>query len=394
MYKRDLEPFLKKISSKYPILTLVGPRQSGKSTLARLAFPDYQHVSLEDIDYRELAKNDPRAFLKRFSDQVIIDEIQRAPDLISYLQTHVDQPNTNFKFVLTGSNHLLLMEQISQSLAGRTFIAKLLPFSFNEIKKAPVFGKALDTIMYTGGYPRIYDKKLEASQWLEQYFQTYVEKDVRKILNIKDLELFERFLRLCAARAGNILDLSSLGNDCGITQPTARAWLSVLKASFVCLTLEPHFKNFNKRIIKSPKIYFYDTGLLCFLLKIQNAEELEFHALRGAIFENFIITEKIKSFWNRGQEHSFYFWRDSNGNEVDLVQDKGTHLEPFEIKSAQTFSQNFFKNLNYFQKLQNLPEIHGTCIYAGAENHSYQGFELKSWQDVIQSIIFGPPNIP
>lgn len=382
MYKRALADFLLQVAPKYPVITLVGPRQSGKSTLSRMVFPDYTYVSLEEPDRRNMAMEDPRGFFRNFPGALILDEVQRVPELLSYIQTLVDEPHSQRKFVLTGSHQLLLMEKVTQSLAGRTVITKLLPFSRKELVDK---NEELEFYLFQGGYPRIYDKKLNPTQWLEQYYQTYVERDVRSLLRVAEIDLFDRFLRLCAGRVGQILNLSSLANDCGISQPTARAWLSVLQASFIAFTLHPHFKNFNKRIIKSPKIYFYDSGLLCYLLKIRNQDSLREHAMRGNIFENWVITERMKSFYNQGAEPPFYFWRDAKGHEIDLIIDEGHRLFPVEIKSAYTFHPSFLNDMIYLNALQNAkkpsPPL-GECIYGGKETLSYRDFSIRSWQEL------------
>ncbi len=392
MIKRHLTDHIISSAKKYPVVTIIGPRQSGKSTLARAAFPRHAYVSLEEPDRREFALKDPRGFFKRFSGPLIIDEVQRAPELLSYIQGLVDEPGSDKNFILTGSHQLLLMEKITQSLAGRTVIAKLLPFSLKELQAKP-FGalkdKDIEFYMFTGGYPRIYDRGLDAREWLQNYYATYVERDVRSIVNVSQLDLFDRFVRLLAARAGSILNLSSLAGDCGISQPTARAWLSVLEACFICFTLKPHFKNFNKRMIKTPKIYFYDTGLLCYLLKARRAEELLEHSMRGAIFENWVISERIKSSFNRGEEHPFYYWRDTKGHEVDLVADSGETLYPVEIKSSRTFNADFIKNLKYLNELQSASgpcpcprPSGGECIYAGNDSFEFNGYIIKPWSEI------------
>ena len=395
MYKRHLADFLNGVASKYPVVTIVGPRQSGKSTLSRTSFPHHTYLSMEEPDRREMAEQDPRGFFKRFTGPLILDEIQRVPDLLSYIQTEVDEPKSDRHFVLTGSHQMLLMEKITQSLAGRTVITKLLPLSRRELLELPAeipLGKApdkkekketgaLEKYIHTGGYPRIYDRQLEPGQWLEQYYQTYVERDVRALLRVSELDLFDRFIRLCAGRAGQLLNLSSLASDCGISQPTAQSWLSVLKASFICFTLQPHFRNFSKRLIKSPKLYFFDTGLLCYLLKIRTPETIAEHPFRGSLFENWVIAEWMKSFFNRGMEPPFYFWRDTKGHEADLVLDLGPSLYPIEIKSAYTFHPDFTRNLQYLAKLQrqkNLPL--GESVYAGKESFTFKDFFVRSWQ--------------
>lgn len=386
MYRRDLQGFLEKKSQEYPVVTVIGPRQSGKSTLCRSTFPQYKYVNLEEGDLRNLALQDPRSFLKKYSPPVIIDEIQRVPELLSYIQTLVDQPGPKSSYILTGSHQLLLMEKVSQSLAGRTYLAKLLPFSHQELlQKKETSTLDLNTFLYTGGYPRIYDQHLSPTEWLSQYYQTYVERDVRQILKIENLELFDRFVRLCAGRIGQLLDLSSLASDCGISSPTAGAWLSVLKTSFICWTLQPHFKNFNKRLIKAPKLYFYDTGLACYLLQIKNLSMLETHPLRGHLFENWVIAEKMKQSFHQGEEPSYYFWRDQKGHEVDLVLDQSTFLYPMEIKSGATFHSDFLKDVHYLNDLQNssLPQnILGECIYGGETSFEFKKHKIVSWREL------------
>lgn len=386
MYKRHLQAFLEEKGRQYPVITIIGPRQSGKSTLCRSTFPQYGYVNLEEGDLRNLALHDPRGFLRQYPSPVIIDEIQKAPELLSYIQTLVDEPKQKSSYVLTGSHQLLLMEKVAQSLAGRTYLAKLLPFSHQELlQKKESATLDLDTFIYTGGYPRIYDWKLSPTEWLSQYYQTYVERDVRQILNVEKLELFDRFVRLCAGRVGQLLDLSSLANDCGISSPTAASWLSVLKTSFVCFTLQPHFKNFNKRLIKAPKLYFYDTGLACCLLQIKNPGMLATHPLRGNLFENWVIAERFKQSYHAGTEPSCYFWRDQKGHEVDLVEDRSTYLYPAEIKSGATFHSDFLKDVHYLNSLQSetLPSnTQGECIYGGDASFEFQNHKIISWQEM------------
>ncbi len=386
MYKRDWVPFLREKASQYPILTLIGPRQAGKSTLCRSVFPDYIYVTLEDGDTRSLAQQDPRGFFKKYPSPLIIDEIQRAPDLLSYLQTLVDEPGTGRSFVLTGSHQLLLMEKVAQTLAGRTYIAKLLPFSHQELlqKESSRFSD-VDDYLFSGGYPRIYDKNIPPNEWLSQYYQTYVERDVRQILNITDLDLFDRFVRLCAGRVGQIWEASSLSRDCGISVPTAASWLSVLKASFICFTLQPHFRNFNKRLIKNPKLYFYDTGLVCYLLQIRTKDILQNHPLRGNIFENWVVAEKLKQAYHHGVEPAYYYWRDHKGHEVDLIEDRSTYLYPVEIKSGATFHADFLKDVNYLNALQESSLTQGesgACIYGGDSSFEFKGFKVVSWKEI------------
>ena len=381
MYRRDISSYLEKVSPKYPVVTIVGPRQSGKSTLSRFLYKSHKYISLEDPDIRNLAQGDPRGFFKQHTGKLILDEIQRVPDLLSYIQTLVDEPGSQRHFVLTGSHQLLLMERVTQSLAGRTVIAKLMPFSRSELWSRHS-KMSIDQFLFTGGYPRIYDKRLDPAQWLQQYYQTYVERDVRSLINVDRLDQFERFIRLCAGRAGQLLNLSSLGNDCGVSQPTARSWLSVLKASFICFTLQPHHRNFNKRIIKTPKLYFFDTGLLCSLLKIRDSDTLAMHPLRGNIFESWVVSERMKLYYNCGEEPPLYFWQDAKGHEVDIVIDEGDYLYPVEIKSSYTFHPDFITNAKYFHDLQKRhrkPPL-GDCVYAGDSETTFKNFAVRSWR--------------
>jgi uncharacterized protein len=381
MYGRELAREVVAAALQYRALVLLGPRQSGKTTLARSLFPEFRYLSLEDPDVRSRALSDPRGLLGESASSLVLDEVQRAPDLLSYLQGILDDPASKRRFILTGSQNLLLAEKVSQTLAGRTRIFSLLPLSQHELVENGVrTDDRLEDRLYRGGYPRIYDQGLDPSEWLAQYYATYVERDVRSLSTISNLDLFDRYVRLLAGRTGQLLNLSSLGSDSGVSQPTAAAWLSILKTSYICLTLEPHFKNFSKRLIKSPKPYFYDTGLLCYLLRITAPEQIFSHPLRGAIFENWVVTERIKAFFNAGKEAPLYFWRDSKGHEVDLVIDRGTLLEPAEIKSGATFDPSFSAGLKYFASLQRHPG--GEIIYGGDESFTYDAFSVTSWKDI------------
>ena len=381
-YRRAVEQKVRAAASRYRAIVLLGPRQSGKTTLARSLFSDFRYVSLEDPDQRRLALADPRALLGRDGNaSLILDEVQRAPDLLSYVQGMLDDPSSSQRFVLTGSQNLLLAERVSQTLAGRTRIFSLLPLSQRELVDNGVCATdGLDARLLRGGYPRLYHENLAATEWLGQYYATYVERVARSLAAIGNLDLFDRYVRLLAGRVGQLLNLSSLGSDCGVAQPTAAAWLSILKASYICLTLEPHFRNFSKRIIKTPKPYFYDTGLLCYLLRITTPEQLITHPLRGAIFENWVVTERLKSFLNAGLEAPLYFWRDAKGHEVDLVVDRGTWLEATEVKAASTFDPSFAQGLGYFAALQQHPG--GEVVYGGAASFPFQGFAVTSWTEL------------
>lgn len=379
MYERILTPRLVSAFASYRAIVLLGPRQSGKTTLARAAFPQFDYVSLEDPDQRHLATSDPRGFFDHHRGSLILDEVQRAPDLLSYLQGILDDPMNQRQFVLTGSHNLLLTEKVSQTLAGRTRLFSLLPLSQQElVANAIRLDDSLDQRLLCGGYPRIYDRALSPTEWLGQYYMTYVERDVRTLTNIGDLDMFDRFMRLIAGRVGQILNLSSLASDCGISQPTAKAWLSLLKQSYVAFTLEPHFRNFSKRLIKSPKPYFFDTGLLCYLLRITTPDQLFSHPLRGAIFENWVVLETMKAFLNDGHEAPLYFWRDTKGHEVDVVIDHGEFLEPIEVRSAATFHPSALDGLRYFASMQERPG--GQLVYGGHDTFMYDGFTIKSWR--------------
>ena len=383
MYIRKITPLLLKSLEKYPVLTLIGPRQSGKTTLVRNIFPQYTYTSLEDPDTRAFAKNDPRGFLKDLGDHVILDEVQRVPEITSYLQTIVDAPKNIKKIILTGSNGLLVSDTVTQTLAGRTELFELLPLSVSEIfQKNPQI--SLNELLFQGGYPRIYSADLNPTSWLKNYFQLYVEKDIRQITNISNLDLFERFVKLSAGRVGQLVNASNLSNEVGVSSPTISAWISALKATYICFTLAPHFKNFNKRIVKSHKLYFYDTGLLCYLLGINKPEQLSTHPLRGNIFENFIVSEYFKKKLNNGLEKNFYFWRDQKGHEIDLIEDKSTYLFPIEIKMSETFNSDFIKNITFLNDLQKdeIKDISpkGAVIYSGIQENLFKEISLSNWR--------------
>jgi len=387
MYKRALSRQLIDSLKNYPVLTLLGPRQSGKTTLVRCIFNHFDYQSLEDPDIREIAKSDPRGFLSQLSKHVILDEIQRVPELTSYIQTIVDEPSNERKFVLTGSNGLLLIDTVTQTLAGRTELFELYPLSVSEIiQKHPEY--TLYEFLFFGGYPRIYNLKLNPTKWLKSYFQLYVEKDIRLITNIINLDLFEKFVKLSAGRVGQLINASSLANEVGVTSPTISGWISALKSTYICFTLSPHFKNFNKRLVKTPKLYFYDTGLLCYLLGINSMEQLNVHPLRGNIFENFIISEYIKKKNNNGEEADLYFWRDQKGHEIDLIEDRSSYLFPIEIKMSETFNKSFIKNIEYLNKLQksDLSEckIKGNLIYSGSNESLYKNIKLENWFNYLK----------
>lgn len=384
MIHRTLQTTLERLASKYPVITLTGPRQSGKSTLLKHAFPEYRYVSLEDLDMREFANNDPRGFLSTFPRRVILDEVQRVPSLFSYIQTHVDETDEPGMYLLAGSHNFLLMESVNQSLAGRTAILKLLPFSHKEMTDGGVLPNTTNEQIYNGSYPRLYDKHLAPFEFYPYYIQTYVERDVRQLKNIGDLSRFIRFIKLCAGRIGQLLNLSSLAVECGVSVPTINSWLSVLEASYICYLLRPDWNNFAKRLVKSPKLYFYDTGLACSLLDIKSPEQLDLHFARGALFENMVINSFIKQAWNEGRDIDLRFWRDNQGNEVDLLVYDGDKPSAFEIKSGETFQTNFFKGLTKWAAITGADTDHLHVIYGGTNSLTTTNGQLMTINDINQ----------
>jgi predicted AAA+ superfamily ATPase len=379
MVNRDLKDKLVYLFQKYPIVTITGPRQSGKSTLLRTTFPDYKYVSLEDPDVRLFVEEDPRGFLLTYPDKTIIDEAQRVPRLFSYLQTHVDKENKSGMYLLAGSDNFLLMESINQSLAGRTAILQLLPFSHKEMCNANIQPKTVDEEIFYGAYPRLYDKGIEPNDFYPYYIQTYVERDVRLIQNIGDLSKFVRFLKLCAGRIGQLLNISSLANECGVTAVTLSSWISILEASYICYLLKPDYNNFAKRLVKTPKLYFYDTGLACSLLDITSAQQVSTHFLRGGLFENLVINEFLKSDYNIGVQPNLTFWRDNIGNEIDLLRYSDGNVYAYEIKSGATYSSDFFKGISKWAKLSNTPTERCNVIYTGEQNMITSNGNLIKW---------------
>ncbi|MCH5178970.1 MAG: ATP-binding protein [Prevotellaceae bacterium] len=384
MVRRELSAKLKKMTTKYPVVTLTGPRQSGKSTLLKMTFPDYKYVSLEDLDLRTFAAEDPRGFIASFPRRVIIDEAQRVPTLFSYIQTHVDKLDETGVYLLAGSHNFLLLESVNQSLAGRTAVLKLLPFSHREMATAGILDNDINRQIFTGCYPRIYDKNIAPTDYYPYYIQTYVERDVRLLKNIGDLSRFTRFIKLCAGRIGQLLNLSSLANECGISVPTANSWLSVLEASYICYLLQPDWNNFSKRQTKSPKLYFYDTGLACSLLELKSAEQVATHYLRGGLFENMVINAFLKEGWNRGEMVDLRFWRDKTGNEVDLLRYDGELPSAYEIKSGASFSSDYFAGLTKWATLAKCSADRLHVIYGGDNSLHTSNGRLVAWGDLCR----------
>lgn len=362
---RTIEDVLRKYASQYPVITITGPRQSGKTTLCKKVFTNKSYVNLEAPDTRQFAVEDPRGFLAQYADGAILDEIQRAPNLVSYLQEIVDDTPRDGRYILTGSQQFEVSNTINQSLAGRTALVKLLPFSMEEISSSYLL-PSIDNLLYHGFFPRLWDKGLDPTQALRDYFETYIERDLRQLISIKDLNLFQRFVRLCAGRIGQLLNLNSLANDTGVSHTTARNWLSLLEASYVVFLLQPYHRNISKRLVKSPKLYFYDIGLVSYLLGIEKEKQIARYPLRGQMFENMVVMEVLKYRLHHGHGNNLHFYRDSKGNEVDLVLTKGIDLFPIEIKSGMTITRDYFKGLKHFCKLfpDNIPDG-GGLIYAG-----------------------------
>lgn len=380
MIERVLKAKLLEVAAKYPIVTVTGPRQSGKSTLLKTSFPDYKYVSLEDPDMRLFAIDDPRGFLATYPDKTIIDEVQRVPSLFSYIQTHTDKENKEGMYMLAGSHNFLLMENVNQSLAGRTAVLKLLPFSHHEMSLGNILPGAVDEEIFKGAYPRIYDKDIAPIDYYPYYIQTYVERDVRSMKNIGDLSKFIRFIKLCAGRTGQLLNLSSLANECGVAVSTIATWISILEASYICYLLKPDHNNYAKRLVKTPKLYFYDTGLACSLLDIRSPEQVSTHFLRGGLFENLVINEFIKKSYNQGEEPSLTFWRDSTGNEVDLLHTIEGKQYAYEIKSGATYSPDFFKGISKWAKLSGASPEQCFAVYNGDKDMKTSQGEVISWK--------------
>lgn len=378
---RQIEARLRELLPQYPILALTGPRQSGKTTLLKKIFPDYQYLSLEDTDLRSFAEQDPIGFLNRYSDRIILDEVQRVPMLFSYLQSTVDKSGKMGQFILSGSQNFHLMSSITQSLAGRVALFKLLPLDFHELRAAGLLSEDWKNQLLKGCYPAIYNRNINSPVFYSNYIQTYIDRDVRELSKVQDLRLFRNFLGLCAARTGQLLNLSNLANECGISQPTAKSWLSVLESSYIVFQLQPYHQNFNKRISKTPKLYFYDTGLACFLLDMREPADLDNPTLLGSLFENLVVAEFQKQNYHQYALKEYWFWRDAQGNEVDLLSKSGQMFELFEVKSTQTILPALFKGLNYFTDLVGDKVKERTLIYGGKEHQDRTHYKIRSWNE-------------
>lgn len=382
LVQRQLGEKLRQIAAKMPVLSVTGPRQSGKTTLAQQVFPGYHYANLENPLTREYAKNNPQQFLRQSEKGLIIDEAQYVPELFSWVQVHVDETRRNGEIILSGSQNFLLMERITQSLAGRVAIFHLLPFSYSEISRTEYGNGTLNQYIFQGFFPRIYDQHTPPEVFYPSYIQTYVERDVRQIQAIGDLALFEKFLSLCAGRVGQVFNQSALAVETGVSVPTIARWMSILQTGFIAYLLQPFYQNFNKRITKSPKLYFYDTGLVAALLRLRSADEVNHHFARGALFENFVINEVMKNYLNRGIRPDLYFWADRSGYEIDLIVNTGRNIFPIEIKSSGTIRPEFFRNLLLFQKIAGAPAENCHLIYAGGENQDRTEGLVRDWKSL------------
>ena len=379
MINRQITPYIKELLGKFPVITLTGPRQSGKTTLLKYLFPEWHFVSMETPDVRQQVIENPRALFAKYGHRIILDEVQRTPDILSYIQTIVDE-DPEACFILSGSHNLLMLEQVSQSLAGRSAIFYLFPFSLSELETGGFTSSKYEELIFQGAYPKIFDKGLFPHQFYPNYLETYVQRDVRQIKNVGNLNLFVRFLSVCAGHVGQEINYSSLANATGISVTTVKNWLSILEASFVVYQLNPYFRNFNKRITKASKLYFHDTGLACSLLRINNVTALENYFQKGALFENFIINEISKRYYNKGERPPIYYWRDHNKREIDLLIDIGGQLIPIELKSARTYSNHFFKHLAWFQQIAQIPIVNSYVIYGGDQDWELEHGKLVSWK--------------
>ncbi len=383
MIKRNISGTILNAKEKMPVLVITGPRQSGKTTLVKSLFPEYSYSNLEFPDVRMFAKNDPRGFLENFKDGIIIDEIQYVPELLSYIQGFADESKLYGKFIITGSQNLYLMQSVSQSLAGRAAVFNLLPFSINELNNENF---DFYEYIYKGFYPPIYDRKLNSSEWLQSYIGTYVERDIRQIINVKDLSKFQLFVKLCAGRTGQLLNYNSLANETGVDNKTIKKWISVLETGYIIFLVYPYHKNYNKRLVKTPKLYFYDTGLASYLLEIKSENQVINHYAKGSLFENLVISDIKKSFFNKGISQNIYFWRNNIGNEIDCIIQKTTGLNIFEIKSSKTINNDFLKGLKYFEKISGEKNLKQYLIYGGTQNLKFKDINILSWKEIALNL--------
>jgi uncharacterized protein len=381
MIQRGASSKIKQLAKKFPAVGLLGPRQSGKTTLAKEMFPKKPYISFENQDNILLATKDPRAFLNQYKTGAIFDEIQRVPQLLSYMQGVIDaQPKKVGLFIITGSQNLLLLESITQTLAGRIAFIHLLPFSFKELEGSKFENQSLNKLILNGGYPRLYDKKINPVDFYPNYLLTYVERDVRQIKNITNLAMFQRFLKVCASRVGQEVNYTSIGNDTGVDQKTILSWFGILEASFIAFRLQPFYNNLGKRLTQMPKLYFYDTGLCCSLLELETESHVNTHPLRGALFENLIILELQKARFNNGQRSNLFYWRDRTGNEIDVLLDQSSQVVPIEIKTATTFTSDYLKGINYWRKIN--PQTKNSYVIFTGKSSGIDKTELLNWKQI------------
>lgn len=381
MIPRQALSTLKRLARGFPVVALTGPRQAGKTTLARLAFSDKSYVSLENPDEREFALRDPRGFLKRFPEGAVLDEVQRCPALLSWLQGWVDERRRMGDFVLTGSQQFELVSGMSQSLAGRVGRVELLPFSAGELLAASRLPQTLEASLWQGGYPALYDRDLAPGDWFANYVATYLERDVRQLIAVRDLTQFQRFVKMCAARSGQLLNLAALGADCGISAVTARQWLSVLEASYLVLRLPPYHQNFGKRLVKTPKLYFLDVGLMAWLIGIRDAATIVTHAARGALFETWVVSELVKQRLNAGEPLDLYFWRDNVGHEVDVLFETPAGLQAVEIKSGATFAADWPVSALKWKSFADDKALAPWIVFGGEGDYLRQGCRVQGWKE-------------
>jgi len=387
MISRTAAASLQRLSRGFPVLAVTGPRQSGKSTLAKAVFPDKPYISLENPDELEFAQRDPRNFLNRFESGAVLDEVQRCPGLFSWLQGVVDARRRMGDFVLTGSAQFELFAGVAQSLAGRVGRIELLPLSTQELTDVQQLPGTLEQMLHQGGYPALFDRDLTPGDWFANYVTTYLERDVRQIVAVRDLSQFQRFVRMCAARSGQLLNLASLGADCGISAVTARQWLSVLEASYLVTRLAPYHRNFGKRMVKTPKLYFLDVGLMAWLLGVRDAASIQTHAARGALFETLVVSEFIKSRWNAGQPADLYFWRDSAGHEVDVLWETDQGLQAVEIKSGATFASDWPTAIGKWQALAEDVPLPPVIVFGGEGDYARQGCRVVGWRELTRLFV-------
>ena len=382
MVNRTIVEGINAYMQRYPIVALTGPRQSGKTTLLKGMFPDFRYVSLENPDNRAFAENDPNGFLQLYDQKVILDEVQRVPALLSYIQTIVDSNNMMGQFILSGSQNFNLMKSITQSLAGRVALFKLLPFDMMELKSAGLLPSDYEQLIIKGSYPALYDRSIPFASFYANYIETYIQRDVTELLSIRDFGLFRTFLKLCAARIGQQLNIANLSSETGVSVPTLRSWISILESSYIMYQLPPFFKNFNKRLVKSPKLYFYDTGLASFLLGIRNEKTLLESEFKGALFENMIITEYVKQNYHNNLYHDFYYWRDSNGHEVDLLVSNDTAYDAIEIKSTKTILPKQFAGLDFLANIGGDAIRRKILVYGGDSSQKRTHYQIWAWSDI------------